>query len=253
MNTEEATVVVTDEAGLEEPRIIEGTWDDTGHILTAIILPHDFEQSYPALYDETTYVVSFEDLESSYGTPVDPEDTEYPEAELTFTTGVRIGVLNHACIHVGGGPFVEVDGMVDPFSGFTDISTPHTHYTINLPPGDNGEPNVGYTYFGPNTTNPYVFFLRDPGSLQVELAILDWDTGEPGPFTALEVEEAPPACQTIRPRLTDPDTGEYYLGSPIVGITHEVRADMDENEFYMFKWTSSEDVTYTIVENASLY
>lgn len=253
MNTDEATVVVTDEAGLEEPRTFEGTWDETGYILTAIILPHDDANPPVALYDETTYRVSFEDLESSYGTPVDPEDAEFPGAQLTFTTGVRIGVLNHACFHVASGPFVAIDASADPGTAFTDFSTPHTHYTFNLPPGEEGGPNVGHSLFFPNLTETYLFYLSDPGSLQIEFAPLDPDTFLPTPFAPLEIVGAPPACHTVRAPVKDPDTGEVTLAPAVAGITHFVSTELDENEFYSFKFSSTDSVTYTIVESDSSF
>lgn len=254
MNTEEATVVVTDEAGLEELRTIEGSWDETGHILSVVIWPHNYESnSLPALEDETTYNVSFEDLESTSGIPVDPEDAEYPGAQLTFTTGVRLGVLNHACGHVNYGPFDEIDAGATPETTFSDFSSPHHHFTINLPPGEEDELNTGYSLFFPTQTETHLFFLRDPGSLQIEVAAPDPDTFLPGAFTPLEIVEVPPACHTITPVVDDPESGEPTFGTPMVGITHVVSTELDENEFYYFKFSSEDSVTYTIVESDSSF
>ena len=206
-----------------------------------------------AFEDETTYQLSFAALESSHGTLVDPEDAEYPEAQLEFTTGVRNGLLNHACGHVNVGPFDEIDAGADPASTFLSFDIPHTHYTINLPPGGTSEPNVGYAYFFPSLTQSYYFFLRNPGSLQVEFAALDQMTFEPNEFVLGTIEEVPPACHTITPVINDPITGEPTFGTPIVGITHVVRVEMDELEVYMAKFTSEESVVYTIVESSSSF
>jgi hypothetical protein len=184
---------------------------------------------------------------------VDPEDAEYPEAELTFTTGVRNGLINHACGHVAYGPFATIGAGPDPASTFNSFDTPHTHYTINLPPSEAGEPHVGYAYFFPNLTQSYFFLLRQPGSLQFEYATVDQDAFVPKDFVLGAIEEVPPACHTIKPVVDDPETGEPTFGTPMAGITHVVRVEMDENEIYMVRFTSEDSVIYTIVESASSF
>lgn len=230
MNTEETTIVVTDEGGLEEPRTIEGTWDETGHILTAIISPHD-DGSTGALFDETTYNVNFADLESSFGTPVDTEDPSYPGAMLTFTTGFRDALINHACIHVQNGPFDSVTALATPAIWAPTVNVPHYHYTITMPEGS----NAGYTLYFPAVTGFFRLYVRGADETQLEASILDLDTLEPGPWTPVELEVAPAACYTVG---TD------------VGITHQFTLNLDEENIYMFRWTTPEDTVQMIVEYA---
>ncbi len=230
MNTEEATVVLTDNDGLEEPRPIEGTWDETGHVLTAIISPHD-DGSTGALFDETTYHLSFASLESRFGTPVNPEDPLYPGAVLTFTTGVRDALINHACIHVENGPLREVTALAMPLIWAPNTDLAHHHYTITMPEGS----DVGHTMYMPVATGFFRLYARGVEGVQLETSIIDWDTSEPGPWTAVELEAAPAAC--------------YAIGSA-VGITHQFTMSLDEDNAYLLRWTTPEDAVQIIVEYA---
>jgi len=248
MDTEEATVVVTDADGVEEARVIEGTWDETGHTLTAIIVPLNDDPQFP-LSDETTYHVDLSELQSEDGRPVDPEDPTHPESRLSFTTGVRNGLLNHACIHIQHGPFADAVASSDPMWG-ANADLGHTHYTITLPEAIEGEPHVGhttmYTQYLDDPSEPvrYVIYLRAP-LVQFETMPFGYTTG---PFAPALVEEAPPACHVVDSVLTDPETGERTAGPPIAGITHQVVLTLLPNEIYSIRWTSLENVVHAIVE-----
>lgn len=250
MNTSEATLILTDEDELEEPRAIEGTWDVTGHVLSAVILPRQ-NDSAPALHDETTYHVSFAELESSYGASADPEDSRYPSASLTFTTGTRVGVLNHACIHVLYGPFASATAIATPDSWAPNTDMPHNHYTITLP--EAADEYVGYTSYFPTARATYHFYVEDGQNVRLEIASLDFDTLMPGPWKEIEIEVAPPACHAVTPIAQDPVTGEPTLGTPETGITHQYTLNLSDEELYLFRWTSPLDTIQMIVENAGSY
>ena len=88
-------------------------------------------------------------------------DAANPGASLTCAPRVADEVVEHACLHATGGPFVDVPGAITAEQA-PDVSRAHTHYMLQRP-NNLGSPRL-FARYRPILSGPHAFFLGD-GSL----------------------------------------------------------------------------------------
>lgn len=102
---------------------------------------------------------------------------------------VADAVVGHTCGHANFGPFQSVAAQPYPGPVFTDISAPHTAFTISLPAS--GGQYKGAVIYAPGESGRYAFFTT-PG---VTLSLVD-SSGAPVPL-AIESEVPEELCGAI--------------------------------------------------------
>lgn len=76
---------------------------------------------------------------------------------------VSVHDIEHACVHAEFGPFASATAQPYPGLITTDISTPHTAYTVTLPGA--ASQYSGGTYYFPAVTGEFAFFVNHPSTL----------------------------------------------------------------------------------------
>ena len=80
-------------------------------------------------------------------------------------TEVGAAATEHTCLHGSFGPFITLAAQAFPGFVYSEVSTPHTYFTVQL----GGEQNVGHraVVFAPNATGAFAIYMKSKFPLVV--------------------------------------------------------------------------------------